>query len=239
MPKTDSNKTVRGKAGESTRKMQATRMTMAFGILLLIWLAVFLYSKNVKTVMSFGLPGALVIGALFLFGMKQLEKKGTVAIKHAKRAERGAIAEEITGEVLEGLPEGNFIIHDFDTGRGNIDHVLVSPKGIFTLEVKSHRGTVTFENGALLRDGQAFEKDFLTQAWAECFVVREILARWDIKKPNAEPMILFSHAFVKVPGKAKGVDVMNLKYFSKSLERLPDQLTQPEAGRIFNRLKTQ
>jgi hypothetical protein len=57
---------------------------------------------------------------------------------------RGAVAEETTGAFLAGLPEGNFVIHDFNTGRGNIDSILVGAKGVVTLEVKSHRGTVAF-----------------------------------------------------------------------------------------------
>ena len=237
MVDTPKKATVRGKAGESTRKMQASRMAVALAILLLIWLAIFAYSRNVKTVMSFGLIGTLVAGGLFLVVIKLLEKKGNVTLKHAKQAERGAIAEEKTGAIIEGLPEGNFIIHDFNTGRGNIDHILVGPKGVFTLEVKSHRGTVTFDNGSLLRDGKAFEKDFLKQAWAECFAVREILAKWDIKEPNAEPLIIFSNAFVKVRGKANGVAVINLKFLPSYLERSQDRLTEGEAGRIFNRLR--
>ncbi len=218
--------------------MQASRMAVALAILLSILLVTFVYSHNVKTVMSFGLAGALVIGGLFLYFIKFFEKKATVTIKHAKNAERGAIAEEKTGEILEKLPEGNFIIHDFDTGRGNIDHILVGPKGVFSLEVKSHRGTVTFENGNLLRDGKAFEKNFLKQAWAECHAVRNTLAKWDIKETTAEPVIIFSNAFVKVSGKAKGVSVINLKFLPTFLERLPDLLTTAEAGRIFNRLRT-
>jgi len=235
---TEKKATVRGKAGESTRKMQANRFAVAFAILLLIWLAIFAYSRNVKTVISFGLPGTLIVGGLFLFGLKMLEKKATVTIKRAKKAERGAIAEEKTGAILDGLPEGNIIIHDFDTGRGNVDHILIGPKGIFTLEVKSHRGTVTFDNGHLLRDGKAFEKDFLKQAWAECLTVRKILEKWDTTEPTVEPVIIFSNAFVKVSGKAKGVSVINLKFLPKFLERLPDQLAKGEAGRIFNRLRT-
>ena len=231
--------TVRGKAGESTRKMQASRMVIALAILLLIWLAIFVYSRNVKTVMSFGLIGTLVAGGFFLFVIKLLEKKGNVTLKRAKQAERGAIAEEKTGSIIEGLPDGNFIVHDFNTGRGNIDHILVGPKGVFTLEVKSHRGTVTFDNGSLQRDGQPFEKDFLKQAWAECFAVREILATWDIKEPNVDPLIIFSNAFVKVRGKANGIVVINLKFLSTFLERLPDRLSTGEAGRIFNRLRAQ
>jgi len=229
--------TVRGKAGESTRRMQATRVATALAVLLLMWLALFLYGANVKRIMALGLPASLLIGGIFVFALKQLEKKGNVAIRHAKRAGRGAVAEEKTGALLYGLPEGNFIINDFNTGRGNIDHILVGPKGIFTLEVKSHREEVTFDGTILRRDGLPFEKDFLKQSWAECFVVREILARWEIKEPSAKPMILFTNAFVKVRGNVKGVEVLNLKFLPTYLERLPDRLTIGESGRIFNRLQ--
>lgn len=229
--------TVRGKAGESTRRMQATRAATTLAVLLFVWLALFLYGANVKRIMALGLPATLLIGGIFVFALKQLEKKGNVAIDHAKRAERGAVAEEQTGNLLDGLPEGHFIIHDFDTGRGNIDHILVGPKGIFTLEVKSHRGDVTFDGTILRRDGLPFEKDFLKQAWAECFAVREILSRWDIKEPSAEPVILFTNAYVRVRGNAKGVEVMNLKFLPKYMERLPGRLTVGESGRIFNRLQ--
>lgn len=57
------------------------------------------------------------------------------------------------------FPEEHFIIHDFDTGRGNIDHILVGPKGIITLELKSHRGKVTFDGTILRRDGLPFGED--------------------------------------------------------------------------------
>jgi len=217
--------------------MQWSRMAVALVVLLLIWLVTFVYSRNVKTVLSFGLTGSLAVGAIFVIGIKLLEKKANVTIKRAKQAERGAVAEEKIGEILEGLPVGNFVTHDFDTGRGNIDHILVGPKGIFTLEVKSHRGTVTFDNGSLLRDGNPFEKDFVKQAWAECFAVRDILAKWEIKEPVAEPLIVFSNAFVKVRGKANGVAVINLKSLPSYLERFPDRLSTAEAGRVYNRLR--
>lgn len=103
--------------------------------------------------------------------------------------------------------------------------------------MESHRGTVTFDNGSLLRDGKQFEKDFVKQAWAECSAVRDILAKWEIKEPAAEPLIVFSNAFVKVKGKANGASVINLKFLPSYLERLPDRLTTAEAGRIYNRLR--
>ncbi|MGA7106007.1 MAG: nuclease-related domain-containing protein [Candidatus Deferrimicrobiaceae bacterium] len=166
-----------------------------------------------------------------------LEKKTNTATDRAKDADKGASAEEKVGKILDSLLEGNFIIHDFNSGRGNIDHVLVSPKGIFTLETKSRGGEITFNGEKLLQNGRPFPKDFISQAWAECHVVRDILAAWRIATPVAEPVILFSNAFVKVRGKAKGVEIISLKYLPKFLGCLPDRLTIPEAGRIYNRIK--
>jgi hypothetical protein len=41
------------------------------------------------------------------------------------------------------------LFNDIDTGRGNIDHVLVGPAGVFLLESKNHRGAVSVRGGVL------------------------------------------------------------------------------------------
>ncbi|HLN91849.1 MAG TPA: hypothetical protein VK429_08345, partial [Patescibacteria group bacterium] len=60
---------------------------------------------------------------------------------------------------------------------------------------------------------------------------------WGITSLKAELIILFTNAYVKVRGKAKGVEILSFKYLPKFLERLPDHQTIPEAGRIYNRVK--
>jgi hypothetical protein len=55
------------------------------------------------------------------------------------RRDRGATAEEYVGALLEQLvPEGWRVLHDVNTGRGNVDHVVLGPGGVFTVETKSH-----------------------------------------------------------------------------------------------------
>jgi hypothetical protein len=122
-------------------------------------------------------------------------------------------------------------------GKGNIDHILICPKGIFTLETKSHTGKVSFDGEMLLRNGRPFEKDFLKQAWAQCYLVREILAKWGITSPLPDPVILFTKAFIEIRGKTKGIEIVGIKYFPKFLERFPEKISTPEAGRIYNRIK--
>jgi len=229
--------TVANKAGRSTRVMAASRIAVALSALILLWLGIVVYANNIKNIVALGLPGTLVVGAGFYLVIKYLDKKANTALDRAGHAQKGAGAEEKVGDFLDSLPEGHFIVHDFNSGRGNIDHVLVCTKGIFTLETKSQGGEVTFDGEKLLQNGRPYPKDFLGQAWAECYVVREILSGWGIASPVAEPMILFPNAFVKVRGKAKGVEIISLKYLPKFLDRLPARLTIPEAGRIYNRIK--
>ena len=57
------------------------------------------------------------------------------------RRDRGASAEEHVGSLLAQLPDDEWhVVHDASFGRGNIDHILVGPAGVFTVETKSHRG---------------------------------------------------------------------------------------------------
>src|SRR5690348_16911647 len=72
---------------------------------------------------------------------------------------RGAEGEEAVGELLEGLREQGWrVIHDVSFGRGNIDHIIVGPGGIFTIETKSRGGKVWPDH---------LDEKMLSQAYAE------------------------------------------------------------------------
>ena len=57
------------------------------------------------------------------------------------RRDRGATGEEHVGGLLDCFCENRwFVIHDAIVGRGNIDHIVIGPAGVFTVETKSHPG---------------------------------------------------------------------------------------------------
>ncbi len=59
------------------------------------------------------------------------ERHGTWAV--------GSVGELLVAQLLDQLPIGWHITHDVALGRkGNIDHVLVGPSGVFTLNTKFH-----------------------------------------------------------------------------------------------------
>jgi hypothetical protein len=69
---------------------------------------------------------------------------------HIERWRRGAQGERATAKALRRLARGGWtLINDIDTGRGNLDHVLIGPAGVFLLESKSLSGVLRVKRGVL------------------------------------------------------------------------------------------
>jgi hypothetical protein len=110
-----------------------------------------------------------------------------------ERRDRGASAEEHVGGLLDQLA-GWRVIHDASMGRGNVDHILIGPAGVFTVETKSHPGPVRVSrvHGATIR-----------QAHAQRKAVEAITGL------KAEPLLVYSRAWVDRPlSRYKGVRVL-------------------------------
>lgn len=60
---------------------------------------------------------------------------------------RGSAGEASLGKVLAGLP-GVHVLHDRKVPgtRGNIDHVVVSPQGVFVIDAKRYQGLIRFRD---------------------------------------------------------------------------------------------
>jgi hypothetical protein len=230
--------TVYNKAGLGVRKMEAARWRTALFTLIVLFAGIFLYSKTSKTVATFGLPVILVVAGGFLYWVKAMGDKADVLSKRALDARRGAVAEEAVGTLLGELPAGYFVVHDYVSKRGNIDHIVISPKGILTIETKSHRGVVTCEGEMLKRDGKSFEKDFIKQAWAQAYFIRILLTRHGISVPKTQPVILFANADVQVRKQVKGVEIISRRYLPVYLGRLQNHMSAKEAEKIFEILKS-
>jgi len=226
------------KAGVGVRKMEAARWVAAFITLIVLFAGIYLYNKSSKTIATLGLPVILVVAGGFLYWVKTMGDKADRYSKRALDARRGAVAEEAVGNLLEDLPAGYYVVHDFVSQIGNIDHIVISKKGILTVETKSHSGVVTCEGKMLKREGQPFEKDFINQAWAEAFSLRDLLASHGISEPKPQPVILFANAYVQVRQQVRGVEIVSRRYFPAYLKRLPNRISASEAEKIFEVLKS-
>jgi hypothetical protein len=133
-----------------------------------------------------------------------------------ERRDRGATGEEHVGSLLEQLGGADWsVIHDASFGRGNVDHIVCGPGGLFTVETKSHPGPIKV---------RAIHGGVLRQAQQE----RETIER--VSGERVEALLVFSRAWVDKPlSRRRGVRVlpapMLLGYLSRHAERLsPEQV---------------
>jgi Nuclease-related domain len=135
-----------------------------------------------------------------------------------ERHDRGATGEEHVGGLLDQLSgRGWLVIHDATLGRGNVDHILIGPPGIFTIETKSHPGPIRVSrlHGATLSQAQAQRKTIERVTGVE-----------------VEPLIVFSRAWVDRPlARRKGVRVVPARMLLGFLCRQPARLSREEIER--------
>lgn len=87
----------------------------------------------------------------------------------------GLRGERAVGKALEELPPGYRVIHDLDIGRGNVDHVVIGPSGVFAIETKVWNGRFSSRGGRLFHNGRE-ERAVLGQVVGGAVEVRRRLA---------------------------------------------------------------
>jgi hypothetical protein len=139
-----------------------------------------------------------------------------------ERRDRGATGEEQVGDLLEELGGAWRVRHDVSLGRGNVDHVLVGPAGVFTVETKSHPGPV--------RAGQVHGRT-LGQAQAQRRAIEQVTG------VSVEPLIVFSRAWVDRPlSRRKGVRILPARMLLGYLSRRPVRLSAEEIEKVHGLL---
>jgi hypothetical protein len=171
---------------------------------------------------AFGLHDARFIGAELAL-LVSIFLISHYVLPLVQRRDRGALAEEHVGSLLEQLPADEWrVIHDASLGHGNVDHILIGPTGLFTVETKSHPGPVRVGrvHGATIRQAQA---------------QRKAIER--VTRMKVEPLLVYSRAWVDRPlARRKGVRVlparMLIGYVSRSVKTLSRSDVQTARERL-------
>jgi hypothetical protein len=141
----------------------------------------------------------------------------------AERWSRGAAGEETVGAILESLRDDAWLaLHDVSLGRGNVDHVIVGPAGLFTIETKSHRGRISVAS---------LDPRWLKQAYAQSKLIERVSGL------PVEALLVFSHAYLdRAPHRRRGVMVLPARMLRGHLARRPARLSGAEVERVHAQL---
>ena len=222
-------------AGLGARKMAYSHLAIGLLFLFLSIGGIYRYMGSNQAIASLGLTVMVMIVSMKIHHWA--EAKGEKNEKFTDRAiawKQGSAADESVDALLDALPNNYFVINDFVTKKGPIDYIVVGPKGILTIETKSNKGVVTRNGEKLLQDGHPFETDFIKQAWAQSYFVRDLLAAKGVCTLRTQPVILFTDADVQLKERVRGVQIIGINDLHAFLEGLPVWMSERLAKSIID-----
>lgn len=121
---------------------------------------------------------------------------------HIERWRQGAEGEKATAKALRRLvADGWLLINDIDIGRGNVDHILVGPPGVFLLDSKHLHGVLSVSAGVLsvrwredLADGYENRRLAARMRSLACLLETH-LRRHGVEDQHVQPVVVLWGAF--------------------------------------------
>jgi len=158
-------------------------------------------------------------------------------LKKVKSLKLGRDGERAVGQYLELLRENGYrVFHDLVAESFNIDHVIVSQKGIFSVETKTYskplngQPSIRFDGESLQIEGIGLKRAPLTQVISASKWLEENLASSTGKRFPVKPVILFPGWYITSTKKSKksGIWVLNPKALPTFIKNQPELLSQDD-----------
>ncbi len=157
-------------------------------------------------------------------------------IRRVRAIRQGRAGERWVAQYLEALRARDFhVYHDIPTGDANIDHVLVGPQGIFTVETKTlskpERGAVKIVVDAegIRANGHLLDRNPITQALAQAGWLKAFYGDGGFKV-MPQPLVAFPGWYVEqtYERNAIGCWVLEPKMIDAEIARLPVRYSPAE-----------
>ncbi len=218
-------------------------MDSGLAIILCVFLLVielFQWLAAIPTTVMVGVSAVLLLAATAFYLPKMLKERAEVGRLRTARDGERAVAECL--DLLK--KEGHNVFHDVVGADFNIDHVVVGPKGVFTVETKtlnkrvSHNTKLYFD-GESVRVGDAELPDNpVVQARAQAEWFRKTLFDSTSKIFAVKPVVVFPGWFVERTARA-GSDawVLEPKALQAFLRNEPDRMAPEDVSLVSFHLK--
>lgn len=165
--------------------------------------------------------------------------------KHIRRIKLGRDGERAVADYLEWFRTSNyFVFRDVPNGDANLDHVLIGPSGVFTIETKTltkpQRGQcrITVVNGVIRANGNTLDRNPIIQAKAQAGWLKSFLAESQLPAP-VQPVVVFPGWFVEpFDMRAAGAWVLEVKALSRFIENEPERLSREQTQAMASALRS-
>ena len=148
----------------------------------------------------------------------------------------GAVGERDVGRVLSHLPSGFHVFNSIRFPSGDVDHVVVGPTGVFSIETKNYSGTIAVREGHLIRNGELLARDPIRQSRLEARYVSS-LTGLPQGRLHVVPVVVFARAKVRVHEAVGGVVVVSVETLLDGILSREPQLPQSAVDEVVRRME--
>ncbi len=173
------------------------------------------------------------VACIFVYKLETENNNDIIRTNHTWS--RGTKTEQLVASDLKKLHPTYQIFQDFPTGHGTIDFILVGPKGVFTIEVKSARGMIRYTPWHLVVDGHDRGEHDVEQVHKERVWLEELLHKRFSKHYDVIGVLYFPHAKVvheEIHDLLKGIWIGGYKFYEQLIKHSPYHLSPDEVDRI-------
>jgi len=153
---------------------------------------------NRHTLMSvIPIPLAFVFA---IIAFKNIGRRFDQQIRQARMEEIGAEGERSILPTLKKLPDTYTVVCDLDfaDSYGNIDHLIIGPTGIFSIDVKNWKGTVAADGaGELLLNGKPTDKPQVRNFTGRTMELKNRLKALTRLDPFIQCLFVFPHTYLE------------------------------------------
>lgn len=201
---------------------------MLTALVLLVWAAVDWFRYLLKSP-----PDPLLASVLAIVGVAVAAWQSYRHLPRLRALRLAEDGEKAVGQLLEGLRAAGYaVFHDL-VGEGfNVDHVLIGPAGVFSIETKTwskpKKGSpeITFDGETLRAAGWEPDRNPIAQARAQASWLRGLLAESTGKTLPVRPVVLFPGWYVKDGrGSRKDLWVLEPKALAAFLSNEPEAMS--------------
>lgn len=172
-------------------------------------------------------------------------RKIVLARRKLKKLRLARDGERVVGQHLEELRAiGYRVLHDIVGDGFNIDHLLIGPKGVFTVETKTiskpakGKPEIDYDGTQILVNGFKPNRDPVVQAKAQAYWIKELISELTGKTIAVRPTVVYPGWFINQISKVSRPDVwvLNPKALSTFIENSNGVLSDEDVHSFHSHL---
>lgn len=157
----------------------------------------------------------------------------------SRQLKLGRDGERVVGQELEKLrAHGYQVYHDFLGDKFNIDHIVIGPTGVFTINTKAiskpknQETKIEYDGNVVTIPGTRLDRDPIIQAKAERNEIRDWIQKNANRNPSVRAAVVFVGWFTAKQPEGAEVWVLNVTGLLSFIQNEHSELSQDDIAHI-------